>query len=288
MIDNATAIRSGWQTAPISLLDYEADPGTCWTPIFLEEGTAVDTVLNDVYRMPERHTRRSNIDLIMGDTSRADTIAYKHVAENPRRYLGQMVTEHWTALSSLEPALHMMSGVCIYAPKSSDTFTPDIPIAHFYQNTDALNRLHRATLSGLLGVYWTGRSDSPQEPEVVHDQTRRIAEMEEMIRRFSDLPEDWDSYGGSPISHYVAEEARRILVASINLNLPPAWAAPGGDGGIGIQWDTDQTELYIDIVPGEETTYLLTPKAINGIEADGVLTTANLSGVLNKVAESAA
>ena len=42
------------------------------------------------------------------------------------------------------------------------------------------------------------------------------------------------------------------------LGLPQPWVAPGADGGIGIQWHSEVAELYIDIVPGEPTSYLLT------------------------------
>ena len=129
----------------------------------------------------------------------------------------------------------------------------------------------------------------PQVPLTERDQ--RIAEMEKTFRRFEALPEEWDSYGGATISPTAISEARRVLTATINLNLPEPWTAPGGDGGIGIQWDLERIELYIDIVPGEVTTYLLTPLAEDGSEIadaqiDAELTTDNLSEVLNKLAES--
>ena len=197
-----------------------------------------------------------------------------------------MVTEHRTVLQYPDP--HLMSGVCVYAPKSSHTFATDIFVSHFYRDTDHLNHLLQAIRRGFAGVHLVGTSASPEEATGLDDRTRRLLEMDELLRGFSELTEGWDSYGGSPISPDIIEEARGILTAGITLNLPSAWAAPGGDGGIGIQWDTDRTELYIDIVPGEETTYALASKAGNRIESEGVLTTANLSGVLRELAESAA
>lgn len=125
------------------------------------------------------------------------------------------------------------------------------------------------------------------DPEIADQMSRQFMEMSGMLARFSDLPENWDSYGGSPISADAITEARRILTAAIKLRLPTPWVAPGGDAGIGIQWDTNRAELYIDIVPGEETTYVLTPKEGDLSENDGVLTMANLAGVLNRLAESA-
>ena len=120
---------------------------------------------------------------------------------------------------------------------------------------------------------------------------RRTAEMEKTFRRFEALPENWDSYGGAAISPAAIETARWILTAVIDRNLPEPWIAPGGDGGIGMQWDLPRLELYIDIVPGEEITYLLTPLAENGSEiadaqVDAELTKDNLSEVLNSLAES--
>ena len=286
MIENVTAIGARWQTIPTFSLDYEAEPETNWTSTLLDEGTDVDVVLNAFYRMPERHARRSDTYLMAEGSNRVDTIAYKRVAESSRRNLGQSVTEHQTVLQYPDP--HPISGVCVYAPKPSHTFTPDIFVSHFYRDTDNLIHLLRAIRRSSAGVHLAGISASPEEEAGLDDRARRLLEMDALLRGFSELPEDWDSYGGYPISPDIIDEARKILAAGIYLNLPSAWAAPGGDGGIGIQWDSDQTELYIDIVPGEETTYALALKAENKAESEGVLTMANLSEVLRKLAESAA
>ena len=120
------------------------------------------------------------------------------------------------------------------------------------------------------------------------DHTTQLADTEKLLQKFSELTENWNSYGGSPITPNIIAAARDILYAGINLNLPSAWTAPGGDGGIGIQWDTDTTELYIDIVPRENTTYSLTPKTGDQPGVTGVLTTENLSLVLGKLAPPAA
>ena len=131
------------------------------------------------------------------------------------------------------------------------------------------------------------RSQLTDHTQISDQWPRELVELEEMLARFSELPENWDSYGGSSISPGAIGEAKRILTAAINLGLPTPWVAPGGDAGIGIQWDTDKVDLYIDIVPGEETTYVFEPKEVGLNEDDGVLTMENQAEVLNRLAESA-
>ncbi len=121
---------------------------------------------------------------------------------------------------------------------------------------------------------------------LLKERSRQILDMEETIFGFSQLPENWDSYGGLPISLDVIDEAKGILKTAIILDLPEPWVAPGGDGGIGIQWNTGWADMYIDVVPKEEITYILTPKG--GVdEADGVLTAKNVARVLSQFAELA-
>ncbi|MDE2837604.1 MAG: hypothetical protein OXL97_08885 [Chloroflexota bacterium] len=119
------------------------------------------------------------------------------------------------------------------------------------------------------------------------ERFQRIAAMARQLQEFSVLPENWNSYGASAPTSEVIGEARRILTAVINLGLPEPWTAPGGDGGIGIQWETDRVELYIDIVPGEATTYVLTPKTGGATEIEGLLTLDNLHEVLGRFGDAA-
>ena len=104
-------------------------------------------------------------------------------------------------------------------------------------------------------------------PKAVNEE---IAQAEQDLRQF-------------PCSAEVVDEAIQFLATGIIANAPAPWVAPGADGGIGIQWDTEGADLYIDIVPGQETTYALTPKT--GTPSDGALTIANLVEVLSHVVE---
>ncbi len=103
-------------------------------------------------------------------------------------------------------------------------------------------------------------------PKAVNEE---IAQAEQEVRQF-------------PCSSEVIQEAMGFLAAGVIVNAPAPWVAPGADGGIGIQWDTEVADLYIDIVPGEQTTYALTPKF--GAPSDGIVNIANLVEVLSHVA----
>ena len=132
-----------------------------------------------------------------------------------------------------------------------------------------------------------GTLSPPQETIARAERLQRIAKVDATLRGFSKLPKGWDSYGGLAISLDAIDEARTILRTAISLDLPEPWVAPGGDAGIGIQWDTDRASMYIDVVPDEETTYVLTPKAAIVSEVDGVLTRENLLSVLSQLADQA-
>ena len=115
-----------------------------------------------------------------------------------------------------------------------------------------------------------------------------IEAVEASLRKIADLPSCWDSYSAPRIVSSVVDEARSILLCVVGLGLPQPWVAPGADGGIGIQWDSEVAELYIDIVPGEPTSYLLTLNVGSSkeVEVDEPLTLTNLSRVLTQFAEA--
>ena len=200
---------------------------------------------------------------------------------------GLWTTDSRSTQSSSEPEVDRGLRVPNYIPETAYTFTHDMPVSFYFRRIDYLNQASRDILGKLSGAHIVAAFNLSQETIVQDERSRRIAEMDDTLRSFSELPENWDSYGGHAISLDAIDEARSILAAAIKLNLPEPWVAPGGDAGIGIQWDTDRAELYIDIVPSDETTYALTPKTGHVGEADGVLTKENLLVVLSQLAESA-
>lgn len=115
------------------------------------------------------------------------------------------------------------------------------------------------------------------------------------IAQFSNLPDNWDSEGAKAVSTEVCEKAAKYLYAahkelatefkSAALNFPESlkehhkpFIAPGGDGSIVIEWESDQAELIVVFRSGShqiEVEYLTVEKR-NGkeFEKEGMLNSA--------------
>lgn len=134
-------------------------------------------------------------------------------------------------------------------------------------NPESSSKLTKQPAPHLLSVYW-----------------RRIEEMQTILHSFTLLPENWDYSGGSPIAPIVTDEAKQILMVAIDLGISKAWLAPGSDGSIGIQWETNTADLLIIVDRLGSITYVLTT-----LEEcyDGELTKHNLYRVLAQFAEEA-
>lgn len=159
--------------------------------------------------------------------------------------------------------------------------------------TRAALRLNRSGLRSVRSLQYTSNLLSKVDDYLAGDSAmrtqRRIGEMEGKLGRFAALEQGWDSYGAPPIDVGAIEEAREIWTALIERSLPDPWAAPGGDAGIGFQWDLKRVKFYIDIVPGEPTAYLLTPLNPDGskyaeAQEKGELNQDNLTEVLGRFA----
>ena len=236
------------------------------------------------YRAVIGEPERTDMGAFLLGFNKNDVTEIMGFTDHPRR-AKRRVTDYYLTPFTAESNPHLMLGVRVRAPEVTNTLTPDIFISHASSETNFVYWVSRAILGMTSGSYtFEGTSQSHQLPDV-DERSRHISKMEETLRHISELPDNWDSYEGSTISPAAVDEARQILMSAIDLNLPNPWVAPGGDAGVGIQWDTDQAELYIDIVPGEETTYVLTPKVGHLHEADGVLTTANLPRILIQLAK---
>ena len=102
-------------------------------------------------------------------------------------------------------------------------------------------------------------------------RSRESPELEALLNEFTQLPENWNSYGASPISDDVAKEAKQVLRAAIRFGLPKPGVSPGGDGSVDLEWAAGSAELHICIHPDTEPTYLLVGGEAD--EIDGVLST---------------
>ena len=117
------------------------------------------------------------------------------------------------------------------------------------------------------------------------DTDYTISYIEEKLQNFATLEKNWDSYGAPPLSEYVIDRARRILIMGLAFDLPRPFVSPGADGGIGIEWDTPTVELYVDVQPFDEPDgYLLTLNVDTAkqIDIDEDLTDENIVQVFNR------
>ena len=236
------------------------------------------------YKIVIGEPERTDMGAFLLGFNRNGVIEFRGLAHHPEKVRRRITGYHGTHFTP-ESNPHLMLGARVHTPEVTNTLTPYVFISNPGSETDFVHWVSGAILGMTTGSYTVeGTTQSHQLPEV-DERSRNISKMEETLRRISGLPDNWDSYEGSTISPAAVDEARQILMSAIDLNLPNPWVAPGGDAGVGIQWDTHQAELYIDIVPGEETTYVLTPKVGHLHESDGVLTTANLPRILTQLAK---
>lgn len=91
------------------------------------------------------------------------------------------------------------------------------------------------------------------------------------FRQISGLPDNWDSYGAPPVDEDALKDSAYIVKLGVEMSLPLPAVAPGSDAGIGIEWETDAGELYIDIAPGSDTTYALSTYGPESEEQEGIL-----------------
>jgi len=67
----------------------------------------------------------------------------------------------------------------------------------------------------------------------------------ESIQRLSSLPEDWDSYGGRPLTFEAAFRALEFLAGYLPSNSVPPSVVPGSDGGVQMEWHRCAGDLEI-------------------------------------------
>ena len=113
----------------------------------------------------------------------------------------------------------------------------------------------------------------PTETALFQDASELPDELATRFRQITGLAENWNGYGAPPVDPGCIVDAIRIVKIGLAMGLPAPGVAPGGDAGIGIEWETERWELSIDLVPGGQTTYALDRLHPDGTteESDGII-----------------
>ena len=112
--------------------------------------------------------------------------------------------------------------------------------------------------------------------------TFSLGRLEAKFDQIAKLEANWDSYGAPPIDDVSIAEARRLVIYGVEYGFPKPFIAPGSDAGVGIEWKTPYGDLYVDIIPGEKTTYALTVYASDE-ELDGYLEDIDFPQLLGRI-----
>jgi len=123
--------------------------------------------------------------------------------------------------------------------------------------------------AGLNGGY----TMTPTETALLRDAAELPDELATRFQQIAGLAENWNGYGAPPVDSDCITDAIRIIKIGLAMGLPAPGVAPGGDAGIGIEWETEHWELSIDQVPGGHTTYALDKLHPDGAteESDGAI-----------------
>lgn len=133
-----------------------------------------------------------------------------------------------------------------------------------------------------LREYATGTSAAQSNPVPVDVFPHIPQHLEDLFCKIERLPENWNSYGAAQISQWAIAEARKIVNDGMGLGLGVPAISPASGASVGIEWQTDNTDLVIDVDPQEGITYLIVDRN-SGAEIEGELNADNRFEVLRKV-----
>jgi hypothetical protein len=89
-----------------------------------------------------------------------------------------------------------------------------------------------------------------------------VAKAIEDVRSLERLPRNWDSYGAAPLDDNAVVAAFELVVYAENRCDCPMQIVPLSNGGLGLRWTNDQSELEIDVDPSGVCEALFTCPAI--------------------------
>ena len=191
----------------------------------------------------------------------------------------------------VDPAAHSFSKPVFISHIWADQLEPVVRLpGQARENDETANLLEywsSIVRTGVADPMWECTltvGTAPGKPDPVEVFSHIPPQLETLFREIAELPEDWNSYGAARISPWSITEARRVTNEGIGLGLPAPAISPASGASVGIEWQTDNADLVIDVDPQQGITYLIVDRA-SGEEIEGALNAGNRAEVLRKVME---
>jgi hypothetical protein len=103
----------------------------------------------------------------------------------------------------------------------------------------------------------------------------------ETVRRLSQLPDDWDSYGSGPLEPAAVEAAANALGTASRSGLPAPFVGPVSGGGLQFEWTLRDHEVELEVLPDGTLRYLIVPRS--DAEEEGRIPESDLRGLFDRV-----
>lgn len=87
--------------------------------------------------------------------------------------------------------------------------------------------------------------------------------MHPKLMELSLLKDNWDSYGGKPITELALAEAQLLLKALVAIQAVEPSVVPCSNGGIQLEWHRNGYDLEIEISPLGQTNDIYCTEATN-------------------------
>lgn len=87
--------------------------------------------------------------------------------------------------------------------------------------------------------------------------------MKKKLEELSLLTDNWDSYGGKPITQFALAEAELLLDALERIQAVEPFICPCSNGGLQLEWHRNGYDLEIEISPEGEVSEVYCAKATN-------------------------
>ena len=95
------------------------------------------------------------------------------------------------------------------------------------------------------------------------------------VRRLTELPEGWDTYGSRGIQPEAVAAAAAVLMSAARSRMPAPVVGPVSGGGLQLEWNLANCAIEVEALPEGGLHYLLCPG--DGPEAEGPIDPDRLS-----------